>query len=100
MPNIKSAIKNLKKSRKRRIQNLSVKTATKTSIKKYLQLVEAGKIQEAREYLPEVQKKIDMAATKRVFHKNKSARLISRLGMKLNKAAGVFESESSLKFDR
>ncbi len=84
MPNIKSAIKNLKKSEKRRIQNQSVKTATKTYVKKYLQLIAAGKIEEAREFLPVVAKKVDMAATKKVFHKNKSARIKSRLQRKLN----------------
>ena len=83
MPNIKSAIKNLRQSQKRRIQNLSVSSSTKTTVKKYLQLIEAGKIEEAREYLPVVQKQLDMAATKNVFHKNKSSRIKSRLGKKL-----------------
>ena len=84
MPNVKSAVKDLRKSQKRRIQNLSVKSSTKTTIKKYLQLIEAGKTEEAREYLPFVQKQIDMAATKNVFHKNKSSRIKSRLMKKLN----------------
>ncbi|QPM69202.1 30S ribosomal protein S20 [Atribacter laminatus] len=94
MPNVKSAIKNLRQSQKRRIQNLSVKSSTKTMIKKYLQLIEAGKIEEARDYLPVVQKQLDMAATKKVFHKNKSSRIKSRLGKKLFVPAedGVSES--------
>ncbi len=94
MPNVKSAIKNLKQSQKRRIQNLSVKSATKTTIKKYLKLIEAGKIEEARGYLPEVQKQLDMTATKKVFHKNKSSRIKSRLGKKLKVATenGVAKS--------
>jgi small subunit ribosomal protein S20 len=84
MPNIKSAIKNLKKSEKRRIQNQSVKTATRTYVKKYLQLIAEGKTEEARQFLLVVTKKVDMAATKKVFHKNKSARIKSRLQKKLN----------------
>ena len=94
MPNIKSAIKNLKKSQKRRIQNLGVKTATKTYVKKYLQLIAAGKIEEARGFLPIVSQKLDMAATKHVFHKNKSSRIKSRLGKKLNQVGSVPVVES------
>jgi len=87
MPNTKSALKNLRKSERRRLRNKSIKSATKTYIKKFLNMLQSGNIDEAREFfLREVVKKIDMAASKGVFHKNKAARLKSRLYQKLNKA--------------
>ncbi len=84
MPNTKSALKNLRKSEKRRLRNKAIKSATKTYIKKFLKLLEAGKTEEARVFLSEVYKRVDMAASKGVFHKNKAARIKSRLTQKLN----------------
>ncbi|MCX6090341.1 MAG: 30S ribosomal protein S20 [Candidatus Atribacteria bacterium] len=83
MPNIRSAVKNLRKSERRRVQNLSVKSATKTQVKKYIHLINEGRVEEARALLPAVFKKVDMAVTKNVFHRNKAARIKSRLSRKL-----------------
>ena len=86
MPNTKTAWENLRKSEKRRMRNRSIKSATKTEIKKFNKLIEEGMLEEARSYLPQVYKKVDMAASKGVFHKNKAARIKSRLTNKLNQA--------------
>lgn len=94
MPNTKTAWKNLRKSEKRRMRNRSIKSATKTEIKKFNKLIEEGMLEEARSYLPQVYKKVDMAASKGVFHKNKAARIKSRLTNKLNQA--VTQESSSL----
>ena len=94
MPNTKTAWKNLRKSEKRRMRNQSIKSATKTEIKKFNKLIEEGMLEEARSYLPQVYKKVDMAASKGVFHKNKAARIKSRLTNKLNQA--VTQESSSL----
>ncbi|MEN3183728.1 MAG: 30S ribosomal protein S20 [Atribacterota bacterium] len=85
MPNTKSALKNLRKSEKRRLRNKAVKSATKTYIKKFLKLLESGKVEEAQTFLSEVYKRVDMAVSKGVFHKNKAARIKSRLAQKLNR---------------
>lgn len=85
MPNTKSALKNLRKSEKRRLRNKAVKSATKTYIKKFLKLLESNKVEEARAFLSEVYKRVDMAVSKGVFHKNKAARIKSRLAQKLNR---------------
>lgn len=58
---------------------------TKTYIKKFLKLLENGKTKEAQMFLSEVYKRVDMAASKGVFHKNKAARIKSRLAQKLNR---------------
>ncbi|MCX7667419.1 MAG: 30S ribosomal protein S20 [Atribacterota bacterium] len=84
MPNTKSAWKNLRKSEKRRLRNKSVKSSAKTYVKKFLELVNSGKTEEARVFLSEVTKKVDMAASKGVFHKNKASRIKSRLARRLN----------------
>ncbi len=94
MPNTKTAWENLRKSEKRRMRNRSIKSATKTEIKKFNKLIEEGMLEEARSYLPQVYKKVDMAASKGVFHKNKAARIKSRLTNKLNQA--VTQESSSL----
>jgi small subunit ribosomal protein S20 len=86
MPNTKSAWKNLRKSEKRRLRNKSVKSSTKTYVKKFLALLNSGKPEEARTFLSEVTKRVDMAASKGVFHKNKAARIKSRLAQRLNRA--------------
>lgn len=86
MPNTKSALKNLRKSEKRRLRNKAVKSATKTYIKKFLKLLESGNVEEAQKFLSEVYKRVDMAVSKGVFHKNKAARIKSRLTAKLNRA--------------
>jgi small subunit ribosomal protein S20 len=86
MPNTKSAWKNLRKSEKRRLRNKAIKSTTKTYIKKFLKLLETGKIDEARTFLSEVCKRVDMAVSKGVFHRNKAARIKSRLTQKLNRA--------------
>ena len=57
MPNTKTAWKNLRKSEKRRMRNQSIKSATKTEIKKFNKLIEEGMVEEARSYLPRVYKK-------------------------------------------
>ncbi|MGC8778305.1 MAG: 30S ribosomal protein S20 [Candidatus Caldatribacteriaceae bacterium] len=84
MPNTKSAWKNLRKSEKRRLRNKSVKSSSKTYVKRFLELVNSGKTEEAKAFLSEVTKKVDMAASKGVFHKNKAARIKSRLARRLN----------------
>ncbi|HOQ67638.1 MAG TPA: 30S ribosomal protein S20 [Candidatus Atribacteria bacterium] len=94
MPNTKTAWENLRKSEKRRMRNRSIKSATKTEIKKFNKLIEEGMLEEARSYLPQVYKKVDMAASKGVFHKNKAARIKSRLTNKLNQT--VTQESSSL----
>ena len=94
MPNTRTAWKNLRKSEKRRLRNQGIKSATKTEIKKFRKLVEGGMIEEAHSYLPQVYKKVDVAVSKGVFHKNKAARIKSRLTNKLNQA--IAQRESSL----
>jgi Ribosomal protein S20. len=74
MPNTKSAIKALRKSKKRYIVNKRNKELLKAEIKKYKKLIEAKNIKEAEEQLKLIYKKLDKAA-KPILLKRISLRL-------------------------
>jgi small subunit ribosomal protein S20 len=84
MPNIKSAIKRVKTSNKRRAQNAAQKSAMRTAIKKFEALVEAKDVEQAQAAFIIASKKIDKAASKGLIHKNAASRQKSRLAKKLN----------------
>jgi len=84
MPNIKSAIKRVKTSEKRRAQNSAQKSALRTAIKSFENLVEKNDVEAAQNALLTATKKIDKAAAKGLIHKNAAARQKSRLAKKLN----------------
>lgn len=86
MPNTKSAKKRIKIANKRTLRNRSIRSEVKTWIKKFDAALANGDLENARVLYPQVVKKIDMAATKGVFHKNAAARRKSSLATKLNKA--------------
>ncbi|WP_044894741.1 30S ribosomal protein S20 [Bacillus alveayuensis] len=84
MPNIKSAIKRVKTSNKRRAQNASQKSAMRTAIKTFEALVEAKDVEKAQAAFIVASKKLDKAAGKGLIHKNAASRQKSRLAKKLN----------------
>lgn len=91
MPNTKSAKKELRKNQKREMRNQMVETSTKNMVKKFNRLLAAGEVEQAKSILPQVIKKVDVASSKGVFHRNKSARIKSRLYHRLHKASSVNE---------
>ncbi|MHB1315491.1 MAG: 30S ribosomal protein S20 [Christensenellales bacterium] len=78
MPNIKSAEKRVRVSRKKKDQNTVVKSAMKTNIKKFEQ---ASTDKEAA--YSAVASVIDKAAAKGVIHKNTANRKKARLAKKI-----------------
>lgn len=86
MPNIKSAIKRVNVIEKKTMRNNMIKSAYKTSVKKFEQAVENGNIEEAKTLLAEASKKIDQACSKGIIVKNTAARKKSNLAKKLNAA--------------
>ena len=86
MPNIKSAKKRVKIAIRNAQRNKSVKSEVKTWIKKFETALTNGDLESARVLYPQVVKKIDMAATKGVLHKNAANRRKASLAIKLNKA--------------
>ncbi|WP_127532270.1 30S ribosomal protein S20 [Paenibacillus kobensis] len=84
MPNIKSAIKRVKTSEKRRALNASQKSALRTAVKAADQAIAGTDAAAAQAALIAATKKLDKAATKGLIHKNAAARKKSRLAKKLN----------------
>ncbi|WP_028549191.1 MULTISPECIES: 30S ribosomal protein S20 [unclassified Paenibacillus] len=84
MPNIKSAIKRVKVSEKRRLRNASHKSALRTAVKSFETAAASNNVDTAKAALIAASKKLDKAATKGLIHKNAAARKKSRLAKKLN----------------
>ena len=84
MPNIKSAIKRVKVSQKKNLRNRMVRSAMRTTVKKYEAAVEAGSADAAM--LSLTASAIDKAATKGVISKNAANRKKARMAKRLNKA--------------
>lgn len=87
MPNIKSAAKRVEIIRKKTMRNVALKSALKTSIKKYDESLAGGSTDEAKAKLGQALIAIDKAVTKGILHKNTAARKKSRLTVRLNKLA-------------
>lgn len=85
MPNTKSAAKRLRQNIRRRARNRAIKHMVKTHCKRVLNAIAAGNADLAQAEFRLASKKIDQAAAKGVIHKNKAARLKSRLAQRLNK---------------
>ena len=83
MPIKKSAAKELRKSKKRHQRNISVISELKTLNKGFLHLVNEKKLDEAKKILTQLTSKLYKAAAKKIIHKNKAERTVSRLTRKL-----------------
>ncbi len=86
LPNIKSAIKRVKVSRKKTLINSMKKSALKTSIKKCKEAIQ-NKDANVKVSFTEAIKAIDKAAAAKLIHKNTAARKKSKLAKALNKMA-------------
>lgn len=75
MPITKSAKKKLRKDKKREVENLKLKKNYKKSVKKTRE-------NPNKKNLTEASKVLDKAAKKGIIHKNKAARMKSRLAHK------------------
>lgn len=86
MANHKSALKRIRSSARRRVQNRVYKSRTRTEKKKALQLLQSGSDPKAAlEQTRLAVSQLDKAAAKGVIHKNNAARQKSRLMKRLAK---------------
>lgn len=83
MANIKSAIKRARQNVKLRQHNASARSMFRTYVKNVLKAVEAGDKEAATAAFAKAQPVIDKATTKGLIHKNKAARIKSRLVARL-----------------
>lgn len=84
MANIKSAKKRIRVIEKKTLMNRMVKSALKTTVKKFETAVLSGNAEEAKVTYVAAVKSLDMAASKGVIHKNNASRKKSRLAARLN----------------
>lgn len=84
MANLKSAKKEIRKTKTRTKRNFKVKRAIKTLQKDIETLIKEGKEKEAEKMLTTAYKKIDKAAKTNVIHQNTAARYKSQLAKKVH----------------
>jgi small subunit ribosomal protein S20 len=87
MANIKSAMKRIRQSEKRRVRNAAVRSTVRTAVKGARTAIGGGQADQAREALHRTIQLLDKAVTKGVIHKKAAARKKSRLTRQLNALA-------------
>lgn len=87
MPITESAKKALRGSRRKRVFNTARKVALSSAIKNFRKLVSAGKLDEAKALMPDVQQAIDKAAKTNLIKGNNADRKKSRLAKLLARSA-------------
>ncbi|KGN39077.1 30S ribosomal protein S20 [Knoellia subterranea] len=84
MANIKSQLKRIKTNKVATERNKAIKSDVRTAVRKFRELAEAGKADEAKDALKVASKKLDKAVSKGVLHKNNAANKKSALAKKAN----------------
>ncbi|MBA3339351.1 MAG: 30S ribosomal protein S20 [Geodermatophilaceae bacterium] len=82
MANIKSQIKRIKTNEKARQRNAAVRSALKTSVRKFRTAAEAGDASAANQEMLKASRQLDKAASKGVIHKNQAANRKSAMAKK------------------
>jgi small subunit ribosomal protein S20 len=86
MPNTQSAKKRLRQNEVRRLRNRSVKSTIRTLIRKVQTAVDANDVETAEQEYRLAAKQLDRAGQRNIIHRNRAARIKSRL-QRLIKAA-------------
>lgn len=94
MANLRSALRDIKKSRKRAERNQSVRSAIKTFVKKTRVAIASGD-GEAMGLFSATSALVDKAAKRNIIHKNAANRRKSRLAKGLNAAQAAQAGQSA-----
>jgi small subunit ribosomal protein S20 len=86
LANTKSAIKNIRKSERKRQKNQVFRSRARTLVRRTRHLINQGELEQAQESARLAVKALDKAAKTRVIHPNNAARRKSRLMKRLNQA--------------
>lgn len=81
MPNVKSAIKRMNKSREQNTRNRAKRSRLRTALKRVREATDA---ETAQAYLREAQVLLDRASSARLLHPNAAARMKSALARRVN----------------
>jgi len=79
MPIKRASFKDLRKSNRRNLRNISIRSELHSYSKKVEVLIAAKKTDEAKAALKALASKLDKAASKGIIHKNAASRKSSRL---------------------
>ncbi len=85
MPNIKSAMRRVKRTRAQTLKNRIRKSKYKAAIKQMTNYIDTGKIKEAKEFLPKFHSQLMKISKTGVISKKTASRKISRLTKKIQK---------------
>ena len=85
MPNIKSAVRRVRKSRKQALINKGRKSKYKSAVKQMTTYLNSEKIKEARSFLPKFHSQLMKIAKTGAVNKKAASRKISRISKKINK---------------
>jgi len=85
--NSPQARKRAKQNSVRRLRNHSQRSSVRTAIKKLDAAIEAGDLEKAKEAFQSSASMIDKATSKGLHHKNRAARLKSRLNKRVKEMA-------------
>ncbi|MBA7503578.1 hypothetical protein ES706_02189 [subsurface metagenome] len=92
MPSSKSINKVAGMAERKRLRNRLVRGSNRTQISKVRRLITSRELESAKQEMVAATSSIDKAISKGVIHRNKGARLKSRLMKKLNAAVVVGQS--------
>ena len=84
MPNTKSAIRRVRRTQQQVLVNKIRKSKYKSAVKKMSTYIDAGKIKEAKSFLPKFYSQLMKVAKTGVVSKKTAARKISRVTQKIN----------------
>ncbi len=85
MPNTKSAIRRVKRTRRQASLNRIRKSKYKSAVKQMSTYLESGKIKEAKNFLPKFHSQLMKVAKTGIISKKTASRKISRITKKINK---------------
>ncbi len=85
MPNIKSAIRKVRRVKKQSLVNKSRKNKYKQALKKMVKLIEKKDIKEINKYFPKFQSDLMKVAKTGIIKKKNISRKISKISKKIKK---------------
>ena len=85
MANIKSALKRIRSSQRKRMRNQPVRTALKTYVKNAQRNITTNDVEMAGQAVVRAMSALDKAANKGIIHPNQAARRKARLMKKFNR---------------
>ena len=86
MPNIKSAVRRTKRTKKQALVNRIRKSKYKNAIKKMQLYLDSGKTKEAKDFLPKFHSQLMKIAKTGSISKKTASRKISRITKKISKS--------------